>query len=289
MVICSHCSVLLHNGHILENVDIIRKLIADNKYDRFPERLTTLCHQMKHLTTTYQSLDKTSMAMSEQFRKMHELLVIEEHRIKSPIIEEMKRTVDVIKSIMKEVVHLANIQPTENPSASPEVVVRDVEEDDQDIKVVEEANVDDKPEDMTLYAQPKQSILDITDSELFYAIQRCEKQSQTLRYAPTKLLRVEIDESVTDLIKKSIDTCFTLVDSHKYHSHYVVVASDTCTLVNLTNNTPAATLVGYKTRTNVVHSTVYAATTFMCLVARNSPTHMPGSHFQNINGSMIYQ
>ncbi|GAM20138.1 hypothetical protein SAMD00019534_033130 [Acytostelium subglobosum LB1] len=54
-------------------------------------------------------MNDSSNDVTERFRQLHELLVVEEHRIKSPIIDEMKLTAEAIKTVIEEVNSITSV------------------------------------------------------------------------------------------------------------------------------------------------------------------------------------
>ncbi|GAM20117.1 hypothetical protein SAMD00019534_032920 [Acytostelium subglobosum LB1] len=131
---------------------MIRSLLEANKYDRFTPRLMILYHQLKQLEMTYETLDQSSNDVTEQFRQLHELLVVEEHRIKSPINEEIKRTTEEINSITQEITHLNNLHKCFNkdgpnaPDLSNKVDNDQQNENDKDVVEDEDEDKDDEDE-----------------------------------------------------------------------------------------------------------------------------------------------
>ncbi|GAM20121.1 hypothetical protein SAMD00019534_032960 [Acytostelium subglobosum LB1] len=255
-IICNHCLALEHNGHKIVNVDIIRPLIAENKYDRFSTRLRHLWQQMNKLAMSYQLMNKSSIAVTDQFRVLHELLIAEEHRIKSPIIDEMRRTGDAINSLMEEMSHIVSLTNATAIAQGASANKSDTECNeavDMD-HISQSINSSESMEQFISRSLGNQSINVNTfnDIELLNAVQQLERLAQKSSLTNLKPIRIRTSPTVLESIKQSIKSCFIdLNQCHLIFSH-----NETgCRMFD--PRSTSTTLINYKRRISTYYAITY--------------------------------
>ncbi|GAM28443.1 hypothetical protein SAMD00019534_116190 [Acytostelium subglobosum LB1] len=211
------------------------------------------------MSTSYQEMNESSCAVTDRFRQLHEFLIVEEHRIKSPIIDQMRHTANAISSIIEEVTSITTVV---KPYQSV-VIHENNDEIDQLISSINQSTSLDQfiNHSANNHTNHHQSIKHSNDNELLMAIQQCVRLAQVSQDSSYKAMepsrQVTIDDDMFDVIKRDIKLFFRLLRQHEFNNHYFSLTGDSCTLFNPNTSAPYY-ITGYKPRTTIAYSTVYA-------------------------------
>ncbi|GAM20136.1 hypothetical protein SAMD00019534_033110 [Acytostelium subglobosum LB1] len=209
------------------------------------------------MATSYVKMNESSDAVTERFRQLHELLVIEEHRIKSPIIDQMRCTMDSISTMNQEVTRITTVitsSQEQSPNHVNNIDNSDEMDEDQLIKSINSSSTIDQ------FIQPNVESINISnDGQLLNAVQHCER----LASAPTQTSGLEkprivhIDNSVNKVIKMNITACVRIIGAVEFNNHYFAICENVCTMTHPEKEIDIV-IEGYKAREGTPTSAVYA-------------------------------
>ncbi|GAM23170.1 hypothetical protein SAMD00019534_063450 [Acytostelium subglobosum LB1] len=113
-LICSNCIASSHNRHDIDDVLNIRQSLNEGR-SRYAFRSKLLWDTIQALSTTYDELTLTKSVIANQFKELHELLVIQEHKLHSPINTELDKIQSYSKDIVKELIDIHYIVKLSSP------------------------------------------------------------------------------------------------------------------------------------------------------------------------------
>ncbi|GAM21863.1 hypothetical protein SAMD00019534_050380 [Acytostelium subglobosum LB1] len=183
-------------------------------------RLKLLWITLKQLSTTHQSLIETKNQVTDQFKQLYDLFIIEEHKIYSILDDRVQQTSSIIHDIINEI---KSINEIFRPSTTSTCVIDKVDggisaDITQTIRSCE--SLDQFIEQAFPTTSPGLNLDDstmITNNELLTLLQRNVQMSTTSKYQLTRSIRLDIDTDTLDDIKKQIKSCFQLLeDSDKF-------------------------------------------------------------------------
>ncbi|GAM19721.1 hypothetical protein SAMD00019534_028960, partial [Acytostelium subglobosum LB1] len=274
---CAVCAVLQHKQHEMDHVDNIKAMIQQHKYgDTFNARLETLLGRFKVMSTSYQILDQSKCDLSEHFRQLHEWLIVEEHRLKAPIVEQLDKVTNSISCITGEIESINSIFNDSVPLSA---------RDDIDTLIKEVATTQPTVEQfMNKTFPPRQDdgfeSMQISDTQLLtmvqQRIQHIKSPAQSEDYKYTTQLKIHTERLID--VRKQIGRCFENIDletrakAEKLHNHMLVVDREGWSLYSLDTrqwvNHPRE-----NEKTNVDKAVVYAQGHVYCFGCMGSSTY----------------
>ncbi|GAM22030.1 hypothetical protein SAMD00019534_052050 [Acytostelium subglobosum LB1] len=208
-----------HKRHDVESVKHIRSLIEEGQYnDSSTSRLKLLWSTLQQLATTHQTLTQSSKNVTEQFKQLHDMLVIEEHKINSTINDRLQQTSTNIHNIINEIKSINSI-------FKPTSCIVDNEDLDNNIEMITTCSSLDQfieqafPSISTSKSQGStDSMKDITDIELLTLVQSTV-QHMNGQYQLVRPLMSKFDTKRLNGIKDQVRSCFQLLEDSENHTH----------------------------------------------------------------------
>ncbi|GAM21861.1 hypothetical protein SAMD00019534_050360 [Acytostelium subglobosum LB1] len=226
-------------------------------------RLKLLWITLKQQSTTHQSLIDIKNEVTDQFKQLHDLLIIEEHKINSILNDRVQQTSSTIHDIINEI---KSINEIFKPSSGVSDKVDGVNDDNNITQTIRSCQSLDQFIEQafpTTSSGINQDVsITITDNELLTLIQRNVQMSTTSKYQLTRSIRLDIDTDTLDDIKKQIPSCFQLLeDTDKFTAdldhHVMVYKTDEYSLFSPMTNTWTVIKEG-GIYNGAYHSAVYA-------------------------------
>ncbi|GAM19150.1 hypothetical protein SAMD00019534_023250 [Acytostelium subglobosum LB1] len=216
-LVCSSCVVIDHKKHELDFVDVIKELITEKKCnDMFDKRLQSLWTSVQEHAAIYKSLSDTRKQIHDYFKELHEFLVIEEHKLMSPVNKQIDETQSSINNIIDEI---RDISTLFNLSTNASI---DNDNHNNDMHVDEHS---DKPDNSNSKVESIQScttleefinktcpatIRDMVDDhQLLTLVNQGVERIKTDDYAATQPVKVTFDNNRLVEIKQQLRSTYT--------------------------------------------------------------------------------
>ncbi|GAM22108.1 hypothetical protein SAMD00019534_052830 [Acytostelium subglobosum LB1] len=203
----------------------LRKIVIEMAED-------TLCeiHHKKHKlicidcnTIICSTMTESCKNVSDQFKQLHDMLVIEEHRITSILNDKIQQTSSTIHDIINQI---KNINTIFKPSSTTcKFNDDDSINDDEIIQSITTCSSLDHFTDQTFpttTSMPSETdsvTINITDIELLRLVQRNINQINSAPHIMTKPVTVDIDTKTLDSIKEQLRSCFQLLEVTEKYTH----------------------------------------------------------------------
>ncbi|EFA84278.1 hypothetical protein PPL_03355 [Heterostelium album PN500] len=100
-LVCNECIVSTHQTHTFCTNSKMRVEEESNRF--YMKKIEYLWKQLKHTTTTVESLRKTETEIAEFYKVLHDLLIQEEHKIKKQVTSEIDNAVPLVLDLVKEI------------------------------------------------------------------------------------------------------------------------------------------------------------------------------------------
>ncbi|GAM24711.1 hypothetical protein SAMD00019534_078860 [Acytostelium subglobosum LB1] len=267
-IICALCLAAQHTRHDFDQVENI-KLQCDNsgiKYQRFTSRLNSLWDTLQKLAWSYETMQTSQKMVADQFTELHHFLVVEEQRIKKPLILELEQTTSTIKCIIDEIERLTSQTQTE---PNPPDNAADDEMDSID-RLVESINSSESMEQFlnnSFLPGDEAAFMRCTDNQLLAFVQRGSRSLSTV-YKVTNPYRVDTMTFKLNDVKEHIRLCFELVEAkkrdparsptHSFNNHIFTSLKDSCAMLSLDTGKWIKLNDAFTNRRRIYESAVYA-------------------------------
>ncbi|GAM20115.1 hypothetical protein SAMD00019534_032900 [Acytostelium subglobosum LB1] len=254
-------------------------MLALKKYDQLSitSRLDRLWYKLQHLASTYQVLDTSNRYVVNQFMQLHEQLVVEEHKVTSPLIREMDLTHATILEIVKELADIDNIVKVSSNGAGSEImcaprnggeVVVGMDRDQLAQSIKECNNIETF---MEMAFPSTEESEPCSDHELLTIVQQALKQMDVLSYPDTHQFRIKTDCPKLGDIKRQIQSCFKIIDSHEFHNSTFSFGQHACSLFNPATQCAIVLKDGFKPRTGILTAMISARESLYVFGGMESP------------------
>ncbi|GAM22029.1 hypothetical protein SAMD00019534_052040 [Acytostelium subglobosum LB1] len=212
------------------------------------------------------TLTNTSKSVSDYFKQLHDMLVIEEHKINSTINDRLQQTSTNIHNIINEIKNINNIfKQTVAADNNDDLMETDTDIDIELVKSITSCtSLDQFIEQTYPTTSSSDPVIGITDIELLTLVQRTIQTMNTSQHQLVRPLSVQIDTNRLNDINDQLSLCFQLLeDSDKYtdelENQVMFINSTSYTLFSPMTN--KWTLIGLKGIDNIYQrgsSSVYA-------------------------------
>ncbi|GAM19149.1 hypothetical protein SAMD00019534_023240, partial [Acytostelium subglobosum LB1] len=210
-LVCSSCAVIDHKKHDLDCVDVIKELINEKKCnDMFDKRLQLLWTSVQEQAATYKSLNDTRKQINDHFKELHEFLIIEEHKLVSPITQQINETQSSIDNIIDEIRDISalfNLSTNANSNDK-----NNNEEAEQDVTIIQSCTSVREYIDKTCTALTSKDIVTCSDHQLLNQLIESVARIESMPECPVidRFLKVTLQADGLNLIKKQVQLAYSL-------------------------------------------------------------------------------
>ncbi|GAM22107.1 hypothetical protein SAMD00019534_052820 [Acytostelium subglobosum LB1] len=205
-----------HKRHDVENVQHLRSLINEGQYDDTSKlRLKLLWSMLQRLSVAHHTMTESCKNVSDQFKQLHDMLVIEEHRITSPLNDKIQQTSSTIHDIINEI---KNINSLFSQSTT--------KTDDLEInEIIQSIKSSTSPKEFidktfpTTTTTTTSTSTEVTDIELLTMIKNHVNQMNTTIHVLTRPYKVVIDQDMIDSVKDEIRSLTKLMEPIEHFTH----------------------------------------------------------------------
>ncbi|GAM24700.1 hypothetical protein SAMD00019534_078750 [Acytostelium subglobosum LB1] len=229
-IVCTVCMTTEHVKHEVEHVHSIKtQFTSDKRIKRFDGRLDTLWDTLQQLAWSYDTIQISHRRVANQFRELHEFLMMEERRLKKDLDDELDKTTTSINNIINEIAnlkaHATHIDEDCDGVDVMNTLVRSIQTSrtlDQFIDKKFKSCGDD---------------VTIGDDQLLDFVRRASQATLAVQVV-TKPIRIEYDShmlerGIVDLIDKyTFDDEPTLIE-HGFRNHIFSLWKDSCSMYSL--------------------------------------------------------
>ncbi|GAM23051.1 hypothetical protein SAMD00019534_062260, partial [Acytostelium subglobosum LB1] len=229
LVLCKSCLERDHVGHKTDNVEIIRESLSNKETKVFERmdlwcmpRLNHLWRTLKQCVTSHQSLQHTHSDLTQHFEHLIKVIITQEHKIKTPITDQLSRVQTTIKDILNEIRDINQIVNMEGASVDggrgddPYDDMSELIESIASCDSIEQfINSTHKIDDQSSEKEG------LSDNELLNMIAAHIKHMRLVRYGAASRpqeYRVDTDVAKLDGIRKQIESCFKLITTSSRRS-----------------------------------------------------------------------
>ncbi|GAM22272.1 hypothetical protein SAMD00019534_054470 [Acytostelium subglobosum LB1] len=143
--------------------------------------------------------------VTNHFRKLHELLVVEEHKVTSKIKDMVQQSESTIDDIINEI---KGINALFKPKCDSKI---DMDNMDNLVTLITTCETIDQFINQS-FTSERDVPITITDTELLTMTQQCIDRMNTTGYKSTKPHQLEVDDAALGEIKQLLRSCFDLID-----------------------------------------------------------------------------
>ncbi|GAM19781.1 hypothetical protein SAMD00019534_029560 [Acytostelium subglobosum LB1] len=228
-------------------------------------------------------MDKSCKDVTEQFKELHEYLMVEEHKIMQQLIKRMEEMETVTSEIVKDVIDVNIILNKVAPESR---------DDGKEIGTIIESIATSSSMDEFVYTLPQctQQQGNADGMSILSMIQRVQ-QSMTNEHEVIKPLKVNIKTAQIDDIKKQIQTSFVIIDQETYGPGIIITHSGiTISMLALKDNKWTSIKEKWSDRKCAFSSSVYARGHVYVFGGTEAPSIKGGAYISTCydGGKYIY-
>ncbi|GAM23311.1 hypothetical protein SAMD00019534_064860 [Acytostelium subglobosum LB1] len=179
---------------------------------------------LKELATKHQTLTKASKEVTERCKELHELIILQEHKINSQINDRVHQTSSTINDIINE------IETINNVFKSSKNKINDGMEMDNIVQSITSSTTIDQfiDQSFTSTSPNNDQSIEINDTELLTLVQQSTKHMITSQYnVHIPVCQLDIDLDMYDSIKNQLKSCIEFIEETPDHySRLIILAED---------------------------------------------------------------
>ncbi|GAM21905.1 hypothetical protein SAMD00019534_050800 [Acytostelium subglobosum LB1] len=169
---------------------------------------------LQELATTHQTLSESAKSVTESFKQLHDMLIIEEHKITSPILDRVQQAATTMHNIINEIKMI-------NSVFRPSTCTLDRKDIDMELdKVLNQlhhahhliSSSLDQFIEQTFPIQHSDDAISITDMEVLTLLQRTIEKMNSSHHQLVRRCTLHVDTRTLDSIKDQIRTCYQLLE-----------------------------------------------------------------------------
>ncbi|GAM23310.1 hypothetical protein SAMD00019534_064850 [Acytostelium subglobosum LB1] len=187
-------------------------------------RMKLLWSTLKELATKHQTLTQASKQVTERCKELHELIILQEHRINSQINDRVHQTSSAINDIINEIESINNV------FRSSKNKINDGMEMDNIVQLITSSTTIDQFIDQSFTSTSPNSDqpIEISNSsnELLALVQQSVRLKYESHFKHIPRCLVDIDHDTLDGIKHQLRTCFELLEETAHNRNCLMVISE---------------------------------------------------------------
>ncbi|EFA83443.1 hypothetical protein PPL_03591 [Heterostelium album PN500] len=117
-LVCKQCCVSDHNQHRFDDFDSIKEQVL--KTNGYQDKISNLFDRLKTIKSTIDSLESTLDEITKFYEDIHNVLMVEEHKKKKPVEEQLELAKSLIPLVIEEINSLKVITNTIYNNENPE-------------------------------------------------------------------------------------------------------------------------------------------------------------------------
>ncbi|GAM19147.1 hypothetical protein SAMD00019534_023220 [Acytostelium subglobosum LB1] len=196
--------------------DVVKSLITEKKCnDMFDKRLQSLWTAVQKQATTYKSLSDTRKLVHDYFKELHELLVVEEHKLVSPVTQQMDEAQVSINNMVDEI---GDISELFNLSTQVNNNNQEADNDDhkaeQDVTIIQSCTTVKEYIDKTCTPSTKDMVT-CSDYQLLNQLNEGVQRIKCMPECPVidQVVKVKLQADGLNTIRRQLQLTYTLINA----------------------------------------------------------------------------
>ncbi|EFA83445.1 hypothetical protein PPL_03593 [Heterostelium album PN500] len=116
-LVCKQCCVSDHSKHQFDDFDSIKE--HELKTNGYQDKISNLFDRLKTIKSTIDSLESTLSEITKFYEDIHNVLMVEEHKKKKPVEEQLELAKSLIPFVIEEINSLKVITNTIHHNENP--------------------------------------------------------------------------------------------------------------------------------------------------------------------------
>ncbi|GAM18379.1 hypothetical protein SAMD00019534_015540, partial [Acytostelium subglobosum LB1] len=249
-----------HNKHDIDHVYNLNAQFTSNKrIDRFDTRLDTLWDTLQELGWSYETIQISQRHVSNQFREIHEYLMVREQELMKSLNDELEKTTTSINNIINEISIINANSYRHKPKDHDDEGVVDIESMNKIVQSIQSSKSMDQFVDKEFKSSDE---VKWCDDQLMDFVRRGSQATQTV-HPVTIPIRKEfeafnIETGITKLFDSGVYDEEPIRIEHGFRNHIFSLSKDSCSMLAL--DTGEWTVINDKCtpRGDISTSVVYA-------------------------------
>ncbi|GAM18378.1 hypothetical protein SAMD00019534_015530, partial [Acytostelium subglobosum LB1] len=260
-IVCQVCMATKHNKHDIDHVfNLNAQFTSNKKIKRFDTRLDSLWETLQQLAWSYDTIQITHIRVVNQFRDLHEYLMMREQELKRALNDELEKTTTSINNIIDEIANInANSYRTKPKGDDGDDDGFDIESMNKLVQSIQSSKSMDQFFDKEFIASDD---VKWCDDQLMDFVRRGSQAIKTV-HPVTRPIQYEFDTffmqmKIIDLLDDYVFVKEPTRIEHGFRNHIFSLSKDSCSMLAL--DTGVWTVINDKCtpRGDISTSVVYA-------------------------------